>query len=76
MKQYKFSVILALMLSVLVACNKTDSTSTPAPAAAGAASLALAPAAGAGVLVESVLLHATSIDNINAKITLNLYCFT
>ena len=121
MKQYKFSVILALMLSVLVACNKTDSTSTPAPAAgtstSDAAPAATAPAgsaialvdtqegkplvidaalfdtpaakeflatgknpyignAEAGVLVEAVLLHATSTDSINAKITLNLYCFT
>jgi cytochrome c-L len=33
MKQFKFSLILALMLCALVACNQNNSTSTAAPAA-------------------------------------------
>ena len=61
MKQYKFSVILALMLSVLVACNKTASTSTPASATGASASdaapantpAATAPAGSAIALVDT-----------------------
>ena len=61
MKQYKFSAILALMLSVLVACNKTASTSTPAPAAGTSTSdaapantpAAVAPAGAAIALVDT-----------------------
>jgi len=51
MKQFRMSVILALMLSALVACNKTD-TGTAAPAAG--ASTAAAPAAASGTAISFV----------------------
>ena len=54
MKQYKFSVILMLMLSALVACNKTDSTSTAAPTAGATASAAPAAATPAGAAIALV----------------------
>ncbi len=44
MKQYKFSLILALMLSALVACNKTEPTGTATPAS-GASTSDATPAA-------------------------------
>ena len=46
MKQYKLSIIVALMLSALVACNKPSSTGTSA-SAAGANTSDAAPAAAA-----------------------------
>jgi cytochrome c-L len=44
-KQFNLSVILALMLSALVACNQSGTTSAPAAAASAAAAPAAAPAA-------------------------------
>ncbi len=51
MKPFKFSLVLALMLSALVACNQNNSTSTAAPAAG--ASAAAAPADTAIAFVDT-----------------------
>ena len=76
MKKYKFSVILALVLYALVACNKTDSTSTTAPAAgtsaSGSASAAASPAGSAIAFVDTqegkpLVIDATLFDTPAAK---------
>ena len=47
MKQFKLSLILAVMLSALVACNKSGTTSSAAPAAGPSTNAAAAPTTSA-----------------------------
>ena len=49
MKQLNLSLVLALMLTALVACNKTDTASTAAPAAGASTSTAAPAAAGTAI---------------------------
>lgn len=53
MKQLNLSLVLALMLTALVACNKTDTAGTAAPAAGASKSTSAAPAA-AGTAIAFV----------------------
>ena len=74
MKQLNFSLVLALMLTALVACNKTEPAGTTAPAAGTTNASAAAPAAtGAAISLVStqddkpIVIDAALFDTPAAK---------